>query len=430
MPCRDRRASSPVPALPCSCNRRDRAGRIDLANAIVVRVGDVDVARAVHRNIYGAEELRLNRWPPVTAEKPAALAGSRDRGDGAREIHPANAVVVGIGNIEVPPAVHRNATRVVERRLNRRAPVLAEPAHSCSCDRRDRAGGIDLTNAVVAGIGNIEVAHPVHRNGLGSLQPFPLDRGDNPCGIDLTNAVVAGIGNIEVAHPVHRNAPGVAEPRLNRRPPVTSKPAHSCSCNRRDRAGRIDLANAIVTVISNVEVPAAVHRNAPGVVEPRLNCRPPVTSKPVIPRSCNRRDRAGRIDLANAVVAGIGNIEVARTVQRNTLGVAEPRLNRRAPVTSKQDVPRTCNRRDRAGGIDFANEAPPGIGDVDVAPSVYRNSAGLVERHLIRRDAFHVEPAGECGDGELLRSARPRRQQHCAERKQDSKKAREHGEGG
>ena len=103
---------------------------------------------------------------------------------------------------------------------------------------------------------------------------------------------------------------------------------------------------------------------------------------------------------------------------------------RRAPVTSKQDVPRTCNRRDRAGGIDFANEAPPGIGDVDVAPSVYRNSAGLVERHLIRRDAFHVEPAGECGDGELLRSARPRRQQQCAERKQDSKKAREHGEGG
>ena len=92
---------------------------------------------------------------------------------------------------------------------------------------------------MVVAIGNVDVAGPVRRHVIGKVQlrlagraavpaeaalPRPGDRGDRSRGIDPANAVVVGIGDVDVAREVHRHAPGAVQPRLDRRPPVSTYP--------------------------------------------------------------------------------------------------------------------------------------------------------------------------------------------------------------
>ena len=144
---------------------------------MVTGIGNVEVARAVHGHAIGVAELRLDRRTPVPAE--AEPSGPRDRGDDPCGVHLADALVAGFGNVEVARPVHRHATGVVELRLDRRTPVPTE-----------------------------------------AELPGPRDRGDRPRRIHLADAVVTGIGDVEVARPVHRHATGVVELRLDRRTPV------------------------------------------------------------------------------------------------------------------------------------------------------------------------------------------------------------------
>ena len=47
-------------------------------------IGDVDIARPVHRHVRGAMELRPGRRHPIPA---AVIARARNRGDRPRRIH-------------------------------------------------------------------------------------------------------------------------------------------------------------------------------------------------------------------------------------------------------------------------------------------------------------------------------------------------------
>ena len=53
---RSRRLRSRVWASPLARNRSDRAGRVDPPDALIARVGEIDVAFGVHRDVAGLLE--------------------------------------------------------------------------------------------------------------------------------------------------------------------------------------------------------------------------------------------------------------------------------------------------------------------------------------------------------------------------------------
>src|SRR5438552_8767 len=75
---------------------------VNSANSIVRRIGDVDVARAVHRDAPRLRQLGTRGWPAITAESGGAAAGhqSHDAGGGV----PAKDAVV-IGEVEVASGI-------------------------------------------------------------------------------------------------------------------------------------------------------------------------------------------------------------------------------------------------------------------------------------------------------------------------------------
>ena len=117
-----------------------------------------------------------------------------------------------------------------------RAAVSAEAFCPRPRDSGDGAVGIHLADAVVARIGNVEVAGVVHRHAGGAPQlsrggraavsavalcPRPRDSGDDAVGGHLADAVVARIGNVEVAGVVHRRVRRKVQPCRGGRPPVS-----------------------------------------------------------------------------------------------------------------------------------------------------------------------------------------------------------------
>ena len=202
-------------------------------------------------------------------------------------------------------------------------------------------------DAVVGGIGDIEVARAVHRHGNGKeemrlrcwtvIPAEPLlsrtrNGGDRPDGIDLADAVVGGIGDVEVALAVHRHTTGRVQLGPDHWATVSAEPPFSRACDGGDRPGGIDLANAMVCEIGDVEVARPVHRHAIGIVETRLSCRAAVPAEPSLSRARNGGDRPGGIDLANAMVCEIGDVEVACAIHRHVIGQVETRRNLRAAV--------------------------------------------------------------------------------------------------
>ena len=253
-------------------------------------IADVDVFRPVHRHAAGKEEPRRSRRAAVTGS-PA----SRHRGDIARGgVHLADAVVERIGDIEIARPVHRYALgRAEPRRCRcRRAAVAAEAGSPASREGGDIARrGIHLADAVVIRIGDIEVARPVHRHAVGAVElrrcrrgavaaeaaerPGPRHRGDAARGsVHLADALVVRIGDVEVARPIHRHAHWGVQPRRCCRAAVAADAGNSSSRHRGDiTRGSIHLADAVVLGIDDVEVTRPVQRHAPGGAQLRRRCR-------------------------------------------------------------------------------------------------------------------------------------------------------------
>ena len=96
------------------CN--DACRGIDLADAVVVAIGDIEVACAVRGYAPGVVQLRDGSQAAVPAES-AVSSGTRDGGnDACRDIDLADAVVVAIGNIDVACAVRGYAPGLVQLR--------------------------------------------------------------------------------------------------------------------------------------------------------------------------------------------------------------------------------------------------------------------------------------------------------------------------
>jgi len=104
---------------------------------------------------------------------------------------------------------------------------------------------------------------------------------------------------------------------------------------------------------------------------------------PVAVAGHGRDQAAGRIDTADRIVVRIGDEEVAGRIHEDALGKVELRGRGRAAVTGVTPGAVPGNGRDCAGGgADLADHAVSSVRDVQVAPGIDEDGAGLVQAGL------------------------------------------------
>jgi hypothetical protein len=139
---------------------RDRArGEIDDAHPVVGDIGDEQKPlRRIKRQPVGLDQTRARRRSAIAGEPSAAVAG--DGGNDARgAVDPAHAVIVAVGDIDVAAPVDRDAVGFVEAGFDCRAAVARIAGFAAAGDRRDDAARrVDPPDAMVEGIRKIEIA--------------------------------------------------------------------------------------------------------------------------------------------------------------------------------------------------------------------------------------------------------------------------------
>src|SRR5439155_1535808 len=143
-------------------------GRPDhLADAVVEHVGEEQVAGRVQRHAGGVVDRGGGGRAIVSAVRPEAVGRGGDDSAGCLD-HLAEPVVERIGEEQVARRVHRHFVGVVERGGGGRATIAAETRGAVARDGDDVAGGLDhLADAVVAGVGEEQVARRVQRHARG-----------------------------------------------------------------------------------------------------------------------------------------------------------------------------------------------------------------------------------------------------------------------
>ena len=155
---------------------RDRARRVDPAQAVAVGVGDVDVAVAVEGDVPGVGEGGRSGRTAVARAVLGARAG--ERGDDPRRVDLAHPVVERIGDVQVPLGVDRHAVGPVDLGRGGGATVAGEPLGAGAGDGRDDAGRVDLADPVAEVVGDVQVpgARRRPRPGGRAGRPSPVPR--------------------------------------------------------------------------------------------------------------------------------------------------------------------------------------------------------------------------------------------------------------
>ena len=130
----------------------------DLADAMVVGVGDIDVVAAVDGDRGGITQCRSGGGRAVAGE--ARITGSRDRADVAAAYF-TNAVVMRVGDVNVAVGVHGHAVGRVEHCAAGRRAIAAKALRAASSNCAHQAIHIHFEDAVVVRIGDEQVARRI-----------------------------------------------------------------------------------------------------------------------------------------------------------------------------------------------------------------------------------------------------------------------------
>ena len=436
-----------MPAVPEETRRAgsgdsgDRARRgIDPADNRAPCIGDVEVARGVQRRAPRVVKLR-GRGPAAVADR----AGSRDGGNDARcGIDLADTVVAAVGDIDVAVGVRRHAAGVAQPRGCRWAAVAAEAERSGSCDgRNDARCGVDLADAVVAAVGDVNVAVRVRGYAPGLVQ---LRRGclaavagesgragsrkggnDARRGIDFADAVGVAVSDVNIARAVRRNVQSPAQLRRRRRAAVAPGACRAGSRKSGNdvRCG-VDFADAPGRV-GDIDVARGVRGNVSGLPDLRRCRRAAVAAEtPHSGSRDSRNDARCGIDLANAAVFQIGDVEVAVGVRRRGGGLADLRRCRRAAVAAEAESSGSGDGGNGARcGVDFADAGVPVVSDINVARGVRGYAFGVLQPSFGCRASVAGRPGAGCRmDNPVAGYARRLRTGRCGRRQRANEQTR------
>src|SRR5262249_44100509 len=144
----------------------------ELANALVVRVGDVQVAIGCDLDAVRPIELRGFGRAAVAAE--AAHAGAGEGVDGAVRLHDADGVVHGVGDVQRAVRRDGDVARRVELRLCRRTAVSRVTRCPGANDGGDIADLVDEPHLMVASIGDVDAVVRIDRDAARRRGRLPL----------------------------------------------------------------------------------------------------------------------------------------------------------------------------------------------------------------------------------------------------------------
>ena len=236
--------------------RADIAVGGDLAHAVIAEFGNVQIAGRIHRHAEGQVELRAACRAAVAAETRGAAAGDRRNG-AARDL--AHAMVLRVGDIEIARGIDGQPLRTVELGAGRRAAVAGGTGGAGAGEGGDHALAIHAPHHVVRSVRDIRIARGIHGDAerridlrAGSRaavartaqQPVAGDRADIAAG-EFADAVVQRIGKDDVSGGIDRHTGGQAHLHLVGRAAVSGEALDSVADRRGDVALRIDLADAV-----------------------------------------------------------------------------------------------------------------------------------------------------------------------------------------
>src|SRR5262245_39992438 len=147
--------------------------------------------------------------------------------------------------------------------------------------------------------------------------------GDDTVAGNLADEVVGCVGDEQIAGPIHRDTRRLVELGGRGGTAIAAKACRRRARHRADHTGRSDPADAVVFGIGDEKVSLRIDRYITRLVQLGGGSRAAVSAEAKSPVAGHSRDDAGRIDLANAIVEGVGEEQIAFTICRHARGRAE-----------------------------------------------------------------------------------------------------------
>ena len=241
------------------------------ANHAVVLVGDEEIAVGVGRDSNGIVEDGLGGEPAIAGIGIAVAAG--DGPDLAAQINHANAVVIRVGDVEVAGRIHRNRAGVIQLCQTGATAVAREARGAIARNRGDNAAGRDHAHALIASVRDIQV--PLRVRGKAARQ----GEGGFQCGSAVATVMRAGeVAAVNSGEDLGGAGRGdfpdlrivvLRHEEIARS--IEGKSGRGVRCGElRELAARIDLAHFVVLEVGYEDVTLLIGGNGPRLVELRL----------------------------------------------------------------------------------------------------------------------------------------------------------------
>src|SRR6201992_3631201 len=164
---------------------------------------------------------------------------------------------------------------------------------------------------------------------------------------------------------------GASNVALGPRPPTACVPGCAFARHRRDDS-KAYFANAVVTLIRNVQVIGVIEGNTGRSTEFRTGGHPAIASESGCSVPSYRRDyTCSGSHLADTIVESIRNIDVARFIEGKTRGGIQLSAGCRGAIAHEAGSSVPSYRRDHAGSDrDFADSVVGVVRDVEVTCTV------------------------------------------------------------
>jgi hypothetical protein len=371
---------------------RNGQGRVVFEHADVTRVGDVEVAAGIHRDAKWIAQTGRAHTPVAAAAGSETVVLPEDqvgRTADARKRFAAGewgavfeyATVVVVGDVEVAAGVHRNPVREAKVARAHRAIVVARagnevglPDHQVGRAAANEGGHILVAqHAVVVGVRYIE---PVRYRGRVDCNREGLVEA---AGVDQ---ILCTVGKVEL--PEHHIGGGTRDKRC-----VVFE--HAAVAGVRD----IDVARICRNPVGKAQIDGARRASvgvgiAGGGSEAAALPEHHVGGSIAATRSRGNGQR--RVVFEHAAVVHVCDVEVVRSVQRNSKWAAEavraqpaivPRSRAETAGLSENQVclgiAASRNIGNGQRGVVFKCAVVGGIRDVNIADAVHRNPEGRVE---------------------------------------------------
>jgi len=378
---------------------RDRAIELDATDAVVERVGDMEPAHRVERDVERIAKRRAGRLARLTAE--AERAAAADRGDRSVRSDAANALVRGVRDRDAPRRVDREAGGQRDERRGRRRAIAAKSRRARSRDGRDHVVQLDAPDTKVERIVEHDAplgidAYTDGKRELGRRRrdvvpvvarvAVARDRDDRVVELDATDAAVERVRDDDAPHRIDRDAIRRLELGTRRRLRVAAVTgSFGGSGHGHDRVA-FDSTNDVIVRVGDVDAAEAVDNDAVGAIEQRQTCR----NTGIETGGTGTRDRLDRAvdrDATNPMVACIGDVHVADAIDRDTRGRVELCARRRPAVAGGRTTRSgSRDRRDAAIDLDPADAMVVGVRDVKPSPAVGGEATWIRERDRRRCD--------------------------------------------